>query len=265
MKIRKIIFVLTLLLTYGCMDAQSINDSIFNNVVEITANNAIGNETNYLFNKSIPKSIETPIIFVQKEVPINILSTIYPQFSKLIVITPNWIYYNKTSNQDLPEGIICEEPIASSIIYEFNRGNSKISKDSLVIMGGFPKMKFKQVQKLNSNLIEVYHTESFGSTCCPKDPKWKIKKRLDKFISSFESKNNIKLGHIYKKIVGKEGEHILHFTLTNLNKEQKLLFLQEIRYWTYSDSDRKLEDIKFDPHIFTPSQIKKEGLKQITK
>ena len=263
MKISKIIFILSLFLTINYTNAQSINDSIFNNVIEITDNNTGNNGTDYLFNISIPKSIEIPIIFVQKEVPPSILPIIYPEFSKLIVITPNWTYYAKNSNQVLPEGVICAEPMASSIVYEFNRENGKVLKDSLVIMGDFPNMKFKEPKKQKDNEIEVFYEENFGSACCPKDPKWKIKDKLGDFITAFEKSNKVKIGDVYKKMIGEEGEHNLYFTLSNLNSKQKLEFLQEVRYWIYID--RHLEDIRFKSQIFTPSFIKKEGLKLITE
>lgn len=102
--------------------------------------------TDYIFNVSIPKSEKIPILFVSARVPLKILSEIYPEFLQLIVITPNWTYYDEVANQ-IPSDVGCAEPLASSIIYEFNRENGKFQKDSLIIMGGFPVMKFKITKK----------------------------------------------------------------------------------------------------------------------
>ncbi len=126
--------------------SEKIRDSIFENVIEITDKDVTTKETDYTFNVSIPKSEKTPILFVSARVPLKILSEIFPEFPKLVVISPNWTYYDEVATQ-IPSDVGCAEPIASSIIYEFNRENGKLQKDSLVIMGGFPVMKLKTSKK----------------------------------------------------------------------------------------------------------------------
>lgn len=118
--------------------SERIRDTIFENVIEIDDKNVILNKTDYHFNVSIPKSEKTPVIFVSAKVPLEVLADIYPELPNLIVIAPNWNFYEENSKHTG-----CHEPIASSVIYEFNRENGKQMKDSIVIMGGFPKMNFK--------------------------------------------------------------------------------------------------------------------------
>jgi hypothetical protein len=126
--------------------SEKIRDSIFENVIEITENDIITKGKDYIFNVSIPKSEVTPILFVSARIPLEILSDIYPEFPKLIVIAPNWNYYDEVAKQ-IPSDVGCAEPMESSIIYEFNRENGKLQKDSLVIIEGFPVMKFKITKK----------------------------------------------------------------------------------------------------------------------
>ncbi|MCH5597481.1 hypothetical protein [Niabella ginsengisoli] len=123
--------------------SERIRDTVFKDVIEITEKHIEINNGKYIFKAVIPKSTETPVLFVQDQVPLDVLPGMYPQFKRLIVITPNWTFYDETlSNQ--PKDIDCAEPIASSVVYEFNRENGTIQKDSIVIMGGFPEMKFKK-------------------------------------------------------------------------------------------------------------------------
>ena len=105
----------------------------------------------------------------------------------------------------------------------------------------------------------MYYTDGFGSRCCPKDPKWEMKGRLSEFIAAFEKRNHVKIGDVYKKITGKEGEHILYFTLSTLNTEQKLLFLQEVQSCYFLT--KKTKDIKIASQVFIPFLVHKEGLK----
>jgi len=230
-----------------------IKDSIFENVIKITDNNIVSNGTDFLFDVSISKTVELPIIYVQSEVPLNLLSTIYPDFTKLIVITPNWTYYKGISNQKLPEGISCAEPMASSIIYEFNRENGRILKDSLIIMGGFPKMKFSENRTLKNNEKEFYYTESYGSTCCPKDLQWDNKPTREEFISNFQYENNSKIVDTYKKITGKDGEVTFFYTLKGLPNLMKLKFILERDF--YRIINRQNKDIVKTPRIYTPTVI----------
>ena len=122
--------------------SEKIRDSIFENVIEITEKDFVKNGASYTFNINIPKSAQTPVLFIPDRVPLEVLPGIYPELKSLIVITPNWTFYDETFD-NLPAGVVGAEPMASSVVYEFNRENGKTRKDSIVIVSGFPKMKFK--------------------------------------------------------------------------------------------------------------------------
>lgn len=126
--------------------SKRIRDSIFYNVIEITDNDVVKNGTKYLFNVEIPKSEETPVLFVSARIPLEILSGIYPEFPKLIVIAPNWNLYDEVAKQ-MPSDIGCAEPRTSTVIYEFNRENKMLLKDSIIVMDTFPEMRFKTTSK----------------------------------------------------------------------------------------------------------------------
>ncbi|WP_313383329.1 hypothetical protein [Chishuiella sp.] len=245
---KTIIFLFQLLFICSCTQktintenddfhSEIIKEVKFENVIEITDKNIITTKGAFLFDVSIPKTIDLPIIFVQNEVPLKLLSTIYPDFSRLIIITPNWTYYNEMSNMVLPDGIICAEPIASSVIYEFNQENGKLLKDSLVIMGGFPEMKFiNNKNYLKNNQKKVYYTENYDSIDYKKDNK----STPEEFITLFERENNINIIDTYKENKRKDKKSNYFYTLEGLSDEMKLKFILE-------------RDFQKAPKIYTPS------------
>jgi hypothetical protein len=265
MKIRKIIFILSLILTNNYVIAQSINDTIFKNVLLIQKEDVVKNIDDYLIDVVIDfDSKKTPLIFNDSRLSKDFFTNRMFEHKSIVLITPDWKFYEEVAEEANRMGG-CIEPATTNIFYQRKYSENKPKADSIRISGNQPKVVFTQSLKdlkTNDNII-FYHTESFGSSCCPRDPSWEIKGKLDEFITSFEKVNNVKLGDIYEEIRGKEGEHILYFTLSNLSTKQKLSFLEEVRYWKYID--RKLEDVEFEPQIFTPNSIKKESLKLMTE
>jgi hypothetical protein len=75
--------------------SESIRDTIFCNVIEITDKDVVKEGNKYLFKVAIPESEATPILFVSARVPLEIFSGIYPEFPELIVIAPNWNFYDE--------------------------------------------------------------------------------------------------------------------------------------------------------------------------
>jgi hypothetical protein len=126
--------------------SESIRDSIFYNVIEIKDKDVIENGTKYLFRRAIPKSEKTPVLFISARIPLEILSGIYPEFPKLIVIAPNWDYYDEAAKK-ITSNIGCAEPRTSTVIYEFNRETGMLLKDSIVVMDNFPEIRFKITSK----------------------------------------------------------------------------------------------------------------------
>lgn len=147
---RVFVLVFALLTTIFCY-SQDIRDELFKNVIRISDNDFKINGQDFSIDFSIPDTIKSPVIFIQSRVPLNLLPKIYPEFSRIIIITPNWTYYDEISNQQLSEDIDCIEPMVSSIIYEIKRKNNKTEKDSIVLMGTFPQMEFVDKSQLKRN------------------------------------------------------------------------------------------------------------------
>jgi hypothetical protein len=225
---------------------SNINDTVFKNVIGITDSNVATNGKDYLFDISISKTIKVPVIYVEAEVPLNLLPHIYPKFSRIIVISPNWKYHQELSTQKLPKGM-CAEPMTSSIIYEFRRENNIVKKDSLVLMGDFPKMEFANKSKPETYKMEVYFSESYGSACCPRDNR----PSRDEFIAHFEKINKIKITDTYREPHGKEGEAFYYYSLKGLSNKLKLNFILERTFSRIIN--RHLKDLMIKPKIYTPT------------
>lgn len=125
----------------GRFYSERIRDTAFEDVIELTDNDVVTDGANYTFKASIPRSSETPVLFVLAKVPLSILSGIYPEFPRLIVIAPNWNYYDEVSRQRRND-LARVELRTSAVVYEFNRENGTLQTDSVVVMGRFPEMKF---------------------------------------------------------------------------------------------------------------------------
>jgi len=246
----KTIFLFIFILTCNFCYSQKISDKYFENVIEITDKNVVTNRSDFLFDVAIPVDSKTPIVFVSAKVSQKLLSGIYSELPIIIVISPNWNYYDENSKQKLPEGVSCAEPMASSVIYEFKRQNGKVLKDSLVLMGSFPEMKIVSPPKIKAHQTLIYFTEGFGSKCCPKDLQWENSPKREEFIANFESENKTEIGNTYVEYTGKEGESNYYYTLNKLSNELKLRFILERSF--YRIINRHLKDIIKYPRIFTP-------------
>jgi len=265
MNIRKTVFILSLLLTYNSIIAQSINDSIFNNVILIDKKDVVKHQEDYLIDVVIDTELKKlPIIFNNSRLSKEFIENRLFKKQSIIIITPDWEFFNQVTEEATKMGG-CIEQATTNIYYQKKHLENGITTDSIRISGEQPKLVFSQSLKdsESNDTIVFYHTESFGSSCCPKDTSWDIKHKLDHYISTFEKENNTKIGAIYERVTGKEVEHMLYFTLSTLNKEQKLHFLKDIRYWR--NIDQKLNTKTFKPQIFTPHEVKKEGLILVSK
>ncbi|WP_300675299.1 hypothetical protein [Soonwooa sp.] len=237
-----------------------IRDSIFTNVYQISSNNITQSGVDYLIDVAISNSEKVPVLFIDQKLPTSLLPQLYPKFSQIIVITPNWGYYDDVAKAHDPK-IACAEPMASSIIYEFNRQDGRLQKDSLELMGKFPEMKNAVPKTLTSNERKIFYSESYGSTCCPKDPQWDNSPTREEFVADFEKLNQTKISETYREKRGKEGETVFYYTLKNLPNALKIKFIQEREYSRLINKQNK--DVRRTPMIYTAFIIEKNERMQL--
>lgn len=256
--------LLFMMLTANYTVAQNINDTIIKNVVRIDEKDIVQHNNDILIDVVIDSQTKkNPIIFNNTKYSKDFFANNIFKQKTIMIITPDWKYYDEIAKEaDEFDG--CIEPATTNILYQRKISGNTVKTDSIRISGKQPKLIFKPIttQSNITNAIVYYHTETYSSSCCPRDPKWEVKEKLDEFISSFEVSHKVKLGEIYKRITGKEGEHILYFTLSSLTTVQKLRFLQQIRS-VYRKSTSK-KDKETTSQIFIPKSIRKNGLQLIT-
>jgi hypothetical protein len=90
---------------------------------------------------------------------------------------------------------------------------------------------YTELRQIDTSMFKdsvlIYYEESYGSVCCPRDPKWNLKNSLKKFIMNFEKSHNVKIGKVYVESYGDEGEHVCYFTLSSLTGKQKVEFISK--------------------------------------
>lgn len=258
-------FVASLLLTAGQIFAQTLSDKAFKNVIEIECSRDLGipkgvicrdfynyqkpiPQTHLLVDIAIPPSQKTPVVSILPEISPENFEYLFPEFQQIIFITPN-----HTLNRQ-KEGKKGEPPV-SSVVYFQTRENI-IKTDKKVFENNYPEMSYNETdwsKHQEKGYIKVYYTESYGSSCCPRDPKWKMTS-VEESVKKFEKKFGKKI-HYHQKNNGKEGEKIFYYTLEGLSKNEKLEFILERKMIDFLASPYT-KNKQFPQQIFTPYWVK---------
>lgn len=247
---------LIIFLLFQSFYAQTIKDSIFTNVIRIDSNDIIQQGDNYLINTILePEDKQSLIIFNSTRLSKALFFDYALKNKAFILIMPDWESYDRIAAIATKEKG-CFEPATTNWFYQRTYKNGKAKMDSIRYSGEQPEFTFSSSHNSNKNTIVSYLIETFGSSCCEKDPKWDLKNKMDMFIKNYEKRIGKSLGKTYKKITGKEGEHILYYTLSNLNNEQKLNFTLEYYNEFYSKNC-------VSKYVLSPCRINKNGLELV--
>ncbi|WP_322545212.1 hypothetical protein [Elizabethkingia miricola] len=205
--------------------------------------------------------------FLNADIPIERLkkpSNFYPSINEFILIVPDWKYYKIIAEEASKQGILIE-PLVTNNYYHITRNGGEIKTDSTHISGnGHPYISYTEPE-IPKGMLQVYYTDSYGSVCCPRDPKWDNKQDDASFIKEFEKNKKLKITDTYRQNNGKEGEHAIYYTLSGLTSLQRLSFILEKKSQGIKNKEKK--DIVFAPQIFTPHfvKIEKEGFRKMIK
>ncbi|WP_293888198.1 MULTISPECIES: hypothetical protein [unclassified Sphingobacterium] len=178
----------------------------------------------------------TYIFFLNARIPVELFkraNEFYPDLQQFVLIVPDWAFYDQIAEQASKQGM-CIEPTTTNFYYLINRQDGVVRVDSIRRSGddnpGFDF--FKPVSP--KNMLTVYRKESYGSVCCPRDPKWDSADEDESFLRDFEKRNylNVTRGR-YVQMEGKEGEKSIYYTLPELSSVQRLDFLaNKYAQWT---------------------------------
>ena len=240
----------------------------YSNVVLIKHQHVAKRDKNYLIGLPIQgKPDSTYVFMLDADVPIDLFKkskNFYPSINDFIIIVPDQEYYQRVAEEASKTGIQLE-PVETNTYYHITRKAGEVKMDSIHISGNTnPRIKY--IIPINpKDMLQVYYTDSYGSVCCPRDPKWDSKQDDVSFIKEFEKNKKVKITDTYQQNNGKEGEHAIYYTLSGLTPLQHLDFILEKQYQRTVNKEAK--DIQFSGRIFTPHfvKIEKEGFRKMIK
>lgn len=202
--------------------------SEFKEVMMIESSNTAENDGFFLVNQcaSFSKDV-VPVFFISAHIPLTLFKnpeSFYPELDEFILIIPDWEFYNKIA-ADASESGISVEPATSNYYYRFRWIDGKVEIDDYYISGnGHPTIDFKNPE-VPKTALTVFRREQYGSVCCPRDEKHALSLQDAAFIKNHEQQHQVKIDGTFRENNGKEGEHIIYYTLRGLNAKQKLDFL----------------------------------------
>lgn len=236
--------------------AQTIRDSVFNNVILIKKTDVSTNGFHFLIDIPI-KTQKNPIVIVNHDsrIPLNLFfdrKSFLSEQNEIILIEDGLLRIETKET---------EKWAPSLKIYHIDRVKTKV--DSLIynwVDINPVKLNFKKTT-LKENEVKYFFKECYGSTCCPEDPSWKLERERNEMRNNF---NNIQKVNVYKNAYrqnrGKEGEHCDYYTLSDLTNEQKIKFLFPTESYTETDDVTQGFFV-----IISPSIINIENMEHINQ
>jgi len=234
MKIIKICFAIAIivLIQQGAI-SQTLKNNVIKNVITINKEDITSNGNVFLIDIPIHVTDSVLTILNNSDIPNNVFfdsSTFMPLQKEILLIAPDNEYYEAVAAH---HNVYCAEPITTNKYYRIKRNNNLLTVDSTTIQGVQPDLKFKDTKPKN-NSITYYFKDSYGSTCCPHDPRRDLQEQLTsptspnlkKFKERWGSKD---LG-IHNVVTGKEGEHEVYYTLPGFTLTEKLDFIIDMQH-----------------------------------
>lgn len=260
--------LLTIAILFFCLNnlfAQTIRDSVFNNVILIKKTDVSTNGFHFLIDIPL-KPQKDPIVIFNDDfrIPAKLFfsrSSFLWEQNEIILITPDWEFRKENIDEQKKTGLHIRA-FPKNKIYHIKRRGSGYEVDSLSIVMHDPrkpiKINFKNPE-LKENEVKYFFKECYGSTCCPKDEDWDFKQENYKIKNDFNEKENVNIyKNVYRQVLGRESEHCDYYTLSDLTNEQKIQFLFPPK--TYKETD----DVTLGFYvIILPSVINTENMESI--
>lgn len=229
----------------------------YGQVVMIDDDLAVKKNGSYLVDlplQIVPDS--TYVFFLSARIPVELFkksNEFYPDLQHFVLIVPDWKFYDEIAKEASKKGM-CIEPATTNFYYSIKREGGAVRVDSIRRSGDDnPGFDFVKPVSLK-NMLTVYRKESYGSVCCPRDPKWDLADEDESFLYDFEQHNHLKVTKgRYVQMEGKEGEKSIYYTLPRLASIQRLEFLTaKYARWI---ANRNVQTPPFIPQLFAPQMV----------
>lgn len=214
--------------------AQTINDTVFNDVILINKDNVVADGQDFLIDIPI-KVQENPIVIYNDDdrIPSKLFferKSFLADQNEIIIITRDHKYHKEIIKTQQKRNIHVK-PIPQWKIYTMKRYHEAFFwADSLTLDASKTKLKinFKKVE-LKEDEVKYFIKDCYGTTCCPTDEKYGFTEKINSTIKLFEEKNGVNIGNaIYIEGSGPEGEHCKYYRLSDLTNKQRLTFIKEM-------------------------------------
>ncbi|WP_282636078.1 hypothetical protein [Sphingobacterium thalpophilum] len=239
---------------------------VYHEAVMIEDSDCTEKDGTYLIDRAVdfhPDSMA--VFFVAARLPRELFENaegFYPELREFILVMPDYEAYEQVAKDAEKQGITLE-PAVSNYYYYVKREDGKATVDRYHLTGeGQPQLHYA-VPKIPKDKILVYRTESYGSVCCPKDGRRVLEAADASFIRQYEQQHGVQIKGSFRQINGKEGEHNNYYTLSGLNRRQRLDFLlAKNRQWQFEGKTLLPTSGK---QIITPAlvQIETEGIRKL--
>ncbi|MNU90235.1 hypothetical protein D3C71_800950 [compost metagenome] len=198
----------------------------------------------------------TYVFFLSTRIPVELLkrsTEFYPDLQHFVLFVPDWRYYDEVAKEASKNGM-CIEPATTNFYYSIKREDGAVKVDS-IRLSGEDNARFDFVKPISpKDMLTVYRKESYGSVCCPRDPKWDNVDKDELFLRDFEHRShlNVTKGR-YVQMEGKEGEKSIYYTLPGLSSAQRLQFL--VDKYAQRIVNKDMEARTYLPQLFTPQIV----------
>ena len=244
---KKLLTLALLLLFLNKLNAQTIRDSVFNNVILINSTDVTTNGYDFLIDIPI-KSQKKPIVISNNDwrIPAKLFfdrKSFLSDQDEILLITFDWEFYKEIREKEKRLGIHIKA--SRQKFYHIQRNNTGFKVDSLSVgtHDPFKPIKFNFIKpELQENEVKYYYQDCYGSGCCPRDTKRDIYPIIQNKIKLFEEKNKLNVTrNVHTISMGEEGERCIYYPLSDLTNDQRLHFFQILK-----DAD------KIDSKIYIP-------------
>lgn len=254
------LFILTLLLTTQ-MPAQSIRDTVFDQVILINEKDVTTDGYDFLIDIPVRAQKEPVVIFNNdRRIPLDLLferRSFLSGQDEIILITPDWQYYEGINEMQRKSPGLHIDPYRQNKLYHIKRDGSGYTADSISrAMDLQPFTLYYKKIELKENEVKYYYSDCYLPYNDKHLAEWKI--NIDSLNQQLQV--NIYEG-IYTKNAGiaqTSSYDCRHYTLSALTLEQKLPAIKAITEALRFKGNDHLKDWSPFPKIYLPDTVIKK-------
>lgn len=242
------------------LNAQTLRDSVYNDVIEYNDQNTENIGTHYLTTLPVNEADKILILYNNAGIPDKLFFhplSFNPDSKQFILISPR-----RERILSLPDGGHART-VPSIMFYYVRRENNQLLIDSLERREKLPRFLFQKTADLVSDAKLIYHEDCHGSEC-PVDSYKQLKpSTITEYLSFYQKDHGVIIRDIYISKDQNEKQNHLYFPLADLSSTDKIDFILG-RYYSKIGDIHTAKLAPYPATIFSPKVINTEKLKPWT-